>query len=36
MVLLRYFLKNVFLGVLVKTLGRFFPLLLRFFRLIFR
>ena len=36
MLLLRYFFKTVLLGVVIKTLGRFFPIVLRLFRLIFR
>lgn len=32
--LLRYFFKTVVLGLLIKVLGRFFPILLRVLRLI--
>ena len=33
MMILRYLFKTVFLGLLVKMLGKFFPILMRFIRL---
>ncbi len=33
---LSWIFRTVFLGLLAKLLGKFFPVLLRFFRLIFR
>lgn len=36
MLALRWIFRTVVLGLVAKLLGRFFPILLRFFRLIFR